>query len=452
MDYKKISEKYFDNAIKDLQGLININSVYDETTITKEKPYGEGVHNAMQYMKKLALRGGFTVDMCDGHCIEMTYGEGEKEIGIFAHLDVVPVNGTWLYPAFSGEVHDGKMYGRGTSDDKGPGIAAFYAMKLLKDNNLVKDYKIRMVMGGDEERGSSCLEYYFNNLKKKHVTYGFTPDGDFPLIYGEKGIRNYNHFGKLDLYPVVSIKAGVASNAVIDEAILVTKEKVKILEYLKNNKDVKYKVIEENNDSLTIAFYGVAAHGSLPEKGVNAGLKLIDAIAKCYGNLEMIKLSKMYNDPFGKSMNQYYETPNMHNTTYNVGIIDYENNDFNFVVNFRYPENVNSDDVIDAISKMINLKTNKTLASKVLYFDPNEKFIKALSDVYVRETGDTKNKPMTIGGGTYAKECKNTVAFGSHFPGKEDNIHSCNEKIDIEDFTLSIAIYADAINTLGNLD
>ena len=90
--------------------------------------------------------------------------------------------------------------------------------------------------------------------------------------------------------------------------------------------------------------------------------------------------------------------------------------------------------------------------SKPLFYDPlKTPFIQKLAEVYVLETNDEVNKPMTIGGGTYAKEAKNTVAFGSHFPGKEDHIHEANEKIDLEDFYNSMSLYAHAIYALGNL-
>jgi len=451
MDFKKLSEKYFEKEIKDLQGLIQIDSTYDLTTIKDDMPYGKGVFDAMQYMKNLAEAEGFNVDMCDGHCIEISYGEGEREIGVFAHLDVVPVTGKWTYPAFGGEIHDGKVYGRGTSDDKGPAIAAFTALKLLKDNDLVKNYKVRLVLGGDEERGSSCLKYYFEELKKPHVTYGFTPDGDFPLIYGEKGMNRYNHSGKIDLSPVQKFHGGVVTNAVIDDATLVTRKKDVMIKYLKNHPEINAQIIAEKGDEITVEFFGKAAHGSLPEKGINAGYIMIKAIAECYGNIEMQRIAKMYEDPWGKTMGVYFDTDNMHNTSYNLGIVDYNNGEISILVDFRFPENVNPDEVISKISKQTGLETVKYRGVPVLYFDPNEKFIQALYETYVRETGDTVNKPMTIGGGTYAKECKNVVAFGSNFPGKEDFIHSPDEKIDLEDLTLSVAIYADAIYSLGNL-
>lgn len=452
MDFKKESKKYEEVATRTLQNIIQINSVYDEQTITKEHPYGAGVANAFDFMKKLALKDGFNVDMCDGHCIEISTGKDGKTIGIFAHLDVVPISGEWTYPAFGGEIHNEKIYGRGTSDDKGPAIAAYYALKLLKDNNLVKGYKVKLVLGGDEERGSSCLKYYFNVLKKPQPEFGFTPDGDFPLIYGEKGICDYKLTGELNLDPVIEIDAGVAPNAVIDTATVTLKKADELLKYLKNHPEYKYNLLKEENGLSTIKFIGKSAHGSVPEKGINAGMNLLIALSEVYKNKDLIKFVNQYKDVNGRGVGECYQTKYLGITTYNLGILKYKNGVFTATINFRYPEGVNTKELFARLQKGTTLKLIAGEDERVLYFDPEKtEFIKVLADVYVRETGDTTNKPLTIGGGTYAKECTNVVAFGSHFPNKEDNIHSPDEKIDIEDFYGSIPLYADAILSLGKI-
>ena len=343
------------------------------------------------------------------------------------------------------------MYGRGTSDDKGPGIASYYALKALKDNGLIKNYRVRLVFGGDEERGSSCLEYYFNTLKKEQPTHGFTPDGDFPLIYGEKGITNYKVEGKVFLGPVCEIDAGVVSNSVIDKAVVRLTDKEKIKKYLAKHSEIEYEILDEKENEITINFIGKAAHGSLPYLGKNSGIIALDAIGNCY-NIPVLKsIARDYKEPNGKTLDQYYSSEQMGETTYNVGLISYKNGVFSMTVNFRYPENCDPNKVIEELRKDSQLPIEVLSQSDVLYFDPETPFIKLLADIYVQETGDTVNKPMTIGGGTYAKEAQNSVAFGSHFPGKEDHIHEPNEKIDLEDFYGSMPLYANAIYSLGNL-
>ena len=450
IDFKKICENYKSEALETLKKDIQINSVYDASTVSETMPYGKGVHDCFQLLKEIALKDGFTVDMCDGRCIEIGYGEGEKLICIFAHQDVVPVSGERIHPPFSAYVDEkeNRMYGRGTSDDKGPAIASYYALKALKDNGLIKNYRVKLVLGGDEERGSSCLTYYFHTLKKENPTYGFTPDGDFPLIYGEKGIVNYKYEGHLPLNNVISIKAGVVSNSVIDKATVKVSEPEKLEEYLINHPVIKY---EKVNDD-TFNFIGKAAHGSLPELGINSGIIALGVLGDVYNNPMLTLLCNEYGDPFGQNMHVKYESKDMGKTTYNVGLISYENGVFSMTVNFRHPENCNPDEVLAKVEACSPLPIQVLSKTPYLYYNPETTpFIKALYEVYKEETGDLIHKPMAIGGGTYAKEAANTVAFGSCFPGKVDHIHEANEKIDLEDFYGSMPIYAHAIYALGNL-
>ena len=247
IDFKKLCKPYEKEAYEALIKDCSINSVYDETTITPEHPYGLGVSKAMDFIREMALKDGFKVDMCDGHCIELECGEGDKLIGIFAHQDVVPATGNWTHnpfePFYSEE--ENRLYARGTSDDKGPGIASYFALKALKDAGLIKNYRVRLVFGGDEERGSSCLTYYFENLKKEEPTFGFTPDADFPLIYGEKGIINYKYEGKIRLNNVVYIKAGLVPNIVIDVAEVKVTEPEKLDRYLKQHPEINYGKLDD---------------------------------------------------------------------------------------------------------------------------------------------------------------------------------------------------------------
>lgn len=452
IDFKKICEIYKNEALETLKKDVQINSVYDPTTITEEMPYGKGVHDCFEFLKELALKDGFDVDLCDGRCIEISCGEGEKLIGIFAHQDVVPVSGEWKHEPFSAYIDEkeNRMYGRGTSDDKGPGISAYYALKALKENGLIKNFRVKLVLGGDEERGSSCLDYYFHKLHKENPTYGFTPDADFPLIYGEKGICNYKYEGELPLNDVISIKAGVVSNSVIDKAIVKVEHPELLENYLKEHSDkIKWEKLSENEFN----FIGKSAHGSLPELGINSGIIALGVLGDVYNNPMLTLLANEYGDPFGQNMHVRYESKDMGKSTYNVGLISYEDSKFSMTVNFRHPENCDPDEVIEKVRKCSPLPVIVLSKTPYLYFNPETTpFIKKLYEVYVEETGDTTHKPMAIGGGTYAKEATNTVAFGSCFPGKVDHIHEPNEKIDLEDFFNSMPIYAHAIYALGNLE
>lgn len=448
--FQTFAEAYFAEATSNLASWIQINSIHDETTIASNKPYGKGVYEALRFIGKLAEKDGFKVDYCKGHATEITFGKGPL-IGVYAHADVVPVAEGWNHPPFGGVIEKDRMYGRGTSDDKGPAMAAYYALKLLKDQSLIDGYQVRLVIGGNEEKGSGCLKFYFNELKKPYPESGFTPDGNFPLIYGEKGISNYEIYGKVNWKPIHSIRAGIVSNSVIDEATAVV-DLDETLEKRARQSKLPYKITHDKK-TTTLTLFGKAAHGSTPHLGVNAGVKILDVLAKQYPIESLVMLADQYSQFNGKKLNQYYTSKLLHETTLNVGLIAYEKQQFSLTANYRYPETVNFDDVakgVEAITpKPLKFKTSMT--SRPLLVEPNSPMIQTLLRAYQEETGDKKTPMMTIGGGTYAKEAKNTVAFGSKFPGKQDFIHENDEKIDLEDLHRSISVYARAIHDLGRL-
>ena len=140
------------------------------------------MEHALKLGEKLGFRTGSMADRVGW----VEYGEGEEMAAVLGHLDVVPEGDGWTYPPFGGEIHDGKMYGRGVLDDKGPVIGAIYGLKAIRDAGLKPDRRIRVIFGTDEENGSSCVKYYVENGGEL-PTIGFTPDADYPLIFCEKG-------------------------------------------------------------------------------------------------------------------------------------------------------------------------------------------------------------------------------------------------------------------------
>ena len=445
MKYREFILAEQENMIEELKRFVSINSVFDKSTITKEHPFGQGVAKALDYVAKLGENHGFEVDRCDGYCTELTIGSGDKTIGIFAHSDVVPATGDWKKDPFSPYVEDGKLFGRGTSDDKGPFMAAFYAVLALLDAGLLKDYKVRFVVGGDEERGSRCLDYYFKTLKKPSPTYGFTPDADFPVIYGEKGINDFFPEIKVEIPHVKRISGGAATNAVCDKVEIELDDVKPVLDYLAKN-GVAY-----SSEKNTITIIGKSAHGSTPNEGDNAAIKTMKILGDVFDVKTLQKLADGLSETSGKKWNGFCKTKLMGETTYCIGLISYENGLLKFSVNFRYPETVKSIEFKDRFDDYFGTKSTMGEESHVLFFDPKSKLVKTLMKAYRLETHDLFAKPITIGGGTYAKHCENTVAFGALFQGRESVMHQPNEFIPVDDIVKSALIYARAIILLGNL-
>lgn len=454
-NFKKLAKNYEEIALKALQEFVRKPSVYDKATIAKGAPYGENVKSALDYLGKLATNYGFDVDYCDGYATEISCGESGPLIGIYAHSDVVPATGKWSYPPFEGTVigegKNRKMIGRGSSDDKGPLIAALYAVKLLKDNGLINGYRVRLVSGGDEERGSSCLAYYFHTLHKEDAAYGFTPDSEFPLIYAEKAMCKGTFSRKIDLSPIVAIEGGLVSNQVCD--------KVNIT--IPFDKEYKKHFIEAGIDGevnaigsiMMLTFKGKAAHGSTPELGKNAIAIAFDDLGKYYGNEFLVNLAKIINDNRGKEIGCYVKSKELGETTYNYGIVKYQNGVLKLILDFRFGEDADREEIRKNLAKASQMDVKFDSCIPYLLFDKKSKLVSTLMTSYKKMTHRYFDKPLAIGGGTYAKEAKNTVAYGSamNYKGHDGAIHSIDEYIYIDDLFEQIAIYADAIYRLGTL-
>ena len=455
-NFKKLAKTYYETALMALQELVKRNSVYDETTISKGAPFGEGVKSALDFVAKLGKDYGFKVDTCEGYATEISFGEKGTLVGIYAHSDVVPVSGKWDHPPFDakivGEGKEAKMIGRGVTDDKGPLIAAFFAMKLLKDNGLLNDFRVRLVTGGDEERGSSCLHHYFHSLKKEHCDFGFTPDAEFPLIYAEKSITRADLKKKIDLGPILAIDGGVVSNAVCDRVVITLGKDAKLKSTLAKVEKASY---DEAGEIAIVTFRGKSAHGSVPQLGDNAMLKAFAFLGDFYHIDFLSRLAITLSDPNGRGFGGYVESPAFglsKDSTYNYGIVKYgSNKELTISVDFRTGDQGKPEECLAALSKGSNMDLHIWGSSPLLCFDKKSPLVSTLMKSYKHMTHRFFDKPMAIGGGTYAKEAKNTVAYGATFKGHEGNIHSPNEYIYLEDFYAQIAIYADAIYSLGKL-
>ncbi|MBO4286288.1 MAG: Sapep family Mn(2+)-dependent dipeptidase [Bacilli bacterium] len=448
--YAKLTKKYEKPLMDNLKGLVAIDSTYDEATVSAKNPFGEGVSKALKYFEELAKKDGFKVTNYDNKVVEAIVGEGKKNITIMAHADIVPVGTGWSQDPFQVVEKKGVVYGRGVADDKGPLLSAYYGLLALKDNNLLGNYRVRFLVGGNEESGSLCMEHYFHTLKKEAPTYGFSPDSDFPVVFAEKAIMNFEVRKKVKIPGLISLKGGTAFNSVIELATMQIELNDDIVPFLvKNYPDAE---ILTRDDIVNITFHGKAAHGSTPQLGVNAGMRAIKCLADYTQNKDLLKIVECYSDVYGKGCRATGYSHDMGQNSLNVGLIDYKDEEISLVINFRFVETCNAADLksnIIAASRPLNVKFS--LASPLLYFKKDSPLIKTLVNAYRVESGDYETEPLAIGGGTYAKETSNTVAFGLEYPGWDSKMHSVGEQIKVEALYQGMAIYARAIHDLGQL-
>ncbi len=441
IDIKSHVEKYKKEALDTLIDLLKIDSVLDEYKENDVYPFGKGNYDCLNYLLSKGAEDNFKTLNVDNYAGHIELGDKGDVIGVLGHLDVVPTVGEWKYNPFEPTIEGDKLIARGTLDDKGPVVASYFALKIIKDLNLDMKNKIRLIVGSDEESGSRCMQRYFSKIEKPN--YGFSPDADFPVIYGEKGLMGLELNGNISLNNIKSIKGGTRSNIVCDEVVC---EFDNVDETLFNN------FLNENNykgsiNGNVVTVLGKSAHAMQPHVGINAIYLLMEFIDKYYPN-ELSNYIVNHFDTTGKKLNIDFKDEQMGELTINLGIINYVNNNLDITLNLRVPRD-------EIVEKIINTYKNNPLKlevkyeySNVHYVDPNSDFIKKLMNCYQEATGDYESKPFTIGGGTYARIIPGCVAFGPRLSGREDVVHQPNEYIFIEDFYKWIEIYTKVLYEL----
>lgn len=472
MDFIQAVEKNKDLQIQCLQDLVSIKSIVSNPVMTKNGevyPFGKGVQDAFAYTLKLAKDLGFETKNVDNYGGHIDFGYGEEIVGILGHLDVVPEGDGWTFDPYSGAVAGDYIYGRGTTDNKGPVIAALFAMKALKDAGYEPEKKVRLILGLDEETNWDGMNYYFS--KERKPDYGFTPDAEFPALNGEKGILTFDiakKFAKASAtkgLELRSISGGAAANMVPEKARAVVKaDDTKIYEQIRSfaasfREDTGYKLhVRGVGKSLELTTEGKAAHGATPEAGLNAISILMAFLGRLnFASDDVNVFLDFYNqyigfDYNGEGMGCGFSDEPSGKLTFNVGLIHFEKQAVTLTINVRYPVTFTEEQVYDAILPVINrydMGLIKGKAREPIYMAPDSPMIKALMEVYQQHTGDMESQPQVIGGGTYARSAKNIVAFGAMFPGDPDLMHQKDERLSLERFMTMTQIYADAIYRLS---
>ena len=302
---------------------------------TSALPFGKGTADCLAHFLALAQSFGFETHNYDNYAGEVIFGEGE-EFAILAHLDVVPAGNGWKKDPFGGEVSDGKIWGRGAIDDKGPVMCVLYALKALKDEGFVPRRKIKLIVGCNEENGWACIEHY--NEVAHMPDEGFSPDGSFPVIYAEKGILHVRlHFPMDEKPPFFFLEGGSGANMVCDECSA-TPRTLTLTKARELGLEVR---------SKKIIAHGRSAHGSTPELGENAILPILRFFE---GKSDRIKyiIDCVFNDRF-RLTELEDETGRL---TLSPNIIKYRKGEVQVICDIRYPATVPYSEVIARLAQM----------------------------------------------------------------------------------------------------
>lgn len=454
--------EYFDNntddLLRELEKLIEIPSVRSEPR--QGMPFGEGPYRALACALETARDAGFAVRDYDGYAGAVDYNDKETELAIFAHLDVVAAGDGWSTDPFKMISKNGVLYGRGVSDDKGPAIAALYALKALKDIGIKLKKNVRLVLGTDEECGSSDLKYYFT--KEKAPRWSFTPDANFPVTNGEKG-RFSKYFYSRYAVPqggrfVKSIKGGVAGNAVpsVCEALVSGIDDAELIKAASAASQKTGAVFTVKNGKVICT--GTSAHASLPHLGNNpitAMLYFLSTLdldeTEC--RQKIISLAEMF--PHGDWLGRSFGidcSDKLGELTISLDIIDMADGGVTAYFDSRTPMCAHAcPEKINGVMTRHGFTLENTGMTAAHYVDEDSDFIKTLLKNYELYTGE-KGECLSMGGGTYVHDIEGGVAFGAVRKDLNTNMHGADEFMYIEDIVTASKIFAWVIADVCGVD
>lgn len=471
-------EKKEAQLLRDIRDSIAIPSVAGEAD-GKGNPFGKPVTKCLEHILDRGTAFGFQTNNVDHYVGEITMGSGEHLIGILCHADVVDAGDGWTTEPFTACVKEGKLYGRGAIDDKGPMMCCLYAMDYIQSNHLLpENTRIRMIIGTDEEENWISIKKYLER-EPEIPEISIVPDANFPIISCEKGLVNLTmtvpvflaeqNDGAGKLLYIESLYGGERPNVVASGAgCRITcadqdyDEKQLIERIREIGDELGVAVTAETEEGVIfVQVKGKAAHAMTPEKGVNAISYLMELLYRVtldgqYGFAQQ-NIVEFYHQYFGLS----YDGAGMHldwhdeasgPLTVNIGLLEMKNSRLTIAINLRYPVTRTFDEVKDALNvvcKDASASIEFGVCMEPVYFDKDSRIVKALMDVYQSSTGDMVSQPISLGGATYARAIPNAIAFGPVFPDQEELAHEADEYYCVADYKRITEIYANALLKLS---
>jgi succinyl-diaminopimelate desuccinylase len=448
----RILEGLKGSMISTLQEWIHIPSLKAEPE--PGAPFGPVLRQMLDKAMADCRTQGFATETFDGYIGHADMGEGDDEdaLAILAHVDVVPVGFGWQKEPFGAQIEDGKIFGRGSSDDKGPAVAALYAMAAVKQAGIPLKRKVRLILGCDEESGWEDIAYY-----KKVATMprmGFSPDAGYPVINIEKGLYGLElrAASSAEGLKILSFDVGERPNVVPGQATAkVVGGQELVVKTAAISQRYGWPVTAQHDQGVVIlTATGIPGHAAMPEQGRNAiGQMLITlrdlgaqgpikTLADTIGtDYDAAGLSADIRDGISGAL------------TCNIGIIRMDGKQLFVRLDIRYPLLTSTEMLKSLISQNLPGFEVKEVTNKAPHHVPaSSPLVQALLDAYHEVTG-LPRETIAIGGGTYARSLREGVAFGALFPDEADVAHQADEHMFIESLNKNMRIFAYAIVKLA---
>lgn len=455
---------------EDLKALTSIPSISANSCAPDDVNYRHG-QEALACAKDLLLKHEITHDIL----VERNYllakikgqGQARKNLGIFAHLDVVPTGdrAQWISDPFDLREDGDFLVGRGVADNKGSILSTVYALKYLKEKHVQLNYDILLFMGINEENGMACLDNFLKNHPAPDIAY--TPDANFPVCVGEKSMVDFSLEYDLSDSRLLTLRSGVVSNSVPDQA----EAEIRLSEGQKQNLQrdglAQGITLEFTDTGCLVNASGKAAHAAFPEGSTNALVALAEfLLARDLYDKKSEPLLRgivhLFKDYYGVGFGIANEDPVFKHLTIVAGCSKTSQPIYYQYLDCRMPPALDMDSIVNAVSNKASTYgfTTKVLnKSKGYLRDQDSPWIQLMWSIFQKyyPSAGLNNPFYVMGGGTYARKLPNAVGFGPGnpnlvFPPHLNGGHKANEAITKEELQNAFYIYVDYLKNLNFLD
>ena len=440
----EITNQVKDDFLASLKTLISYPSVLNEGE--NGTPFGQAIQDVLEKTLEIAQEMGFQTYLDpEGYYGYAEIGQGEELLAVLCHLDVVPAGDLedWQTPPFEATLKDGWLIGRGVQDDKGPSLAALYAVKSLLDQGLAFTKRIRFIFGTDEETLWRCMNRY-NQIEEK-ADLGFAPDSSFPLTYAEKGLLQVKLHGPG--WEDRPLQAGRALNVVPDKATYKGERLEELLPVIEQS-GVNY---TEETGAVTVL--GLSKHSKDAAEGVNAIVGLAESLSLIQPHPALLFIADAVGeDATGAALFGEIKDEPSGALSFNIATLSIDEQRSEIGVDIRIPVLADKDALVERLTEVAasyQLQYEEFDYLAPLYVPLDSPLVSTLMKVYQEETGDL-TPAMSSGGATFARTMENCVAYGALFPDALQTEHQANERAKLEDLYRALEIYAETIRRLAS--
>ena len=439
----EITNQVKDDFLASLKTLISYPSVLNEGE--NGTPFGQAIQDVLEKTLEIAQEMGFQTYLDpEGYYGYAEIGQGEELLAVLCHLDVVPAGDLedWQTPPFEATLKDGWLIGRGVQDDKGPSLAALYAVKSLLDQGVVFTKRIRFIFGTDEETLWRCMNRY-NQIEEK-ADLGFAPDSSFPLTYAEKGLLQVKLHGPG--WEDRPLQAGRALNVVPDKATYKGERLEELLPVIEQS-GVNY---TEETGAVTVL--GLSKHSKDAAEGVNAIVGLAESLSLIQPHPALLFIADAVGeDATGAALFGEIKDEPSGALSFNIATLSIDEERSEIGIDIRIPVLADKDALVERLTEVAasyQLQYEEFDYVAPLYVPLDSPLVSTLMKVYQEETGD-QTPAMSSGGATFARTMENCVAYGALFPDALQTEHQANERAKLDDLYRAMEIYAETIRRLA---